>query len=113
MRLLGLSTVKLQWSIKTMPKWKTKKGKVLKMSKMETGHIFNCIRMLTEKIKDREEMILEAELTPEPIGDIAQYEYQQGLVEYIDTCQNAISQFATKIKEFKEELEFRGVKYAK
>ena len=93
-----------------MPNWKTKKGVILKMSEMKTGHILNCVKMLTEKIKDREEMILEAELTPEPMGDIAQYEYQQGLDEYIGICQNAISQFATKIKEFKEELEFRGEK---
>lgn len=95
-----------------MPKWKTKKGKILNMSKMETGHIFNCIRMLEQRIKDYEGIIIEIQMGPTPNGEMAQMIVEQGQSENISECENIISGFATKIKEFKEELEFRGVKYA-
>lgn len=35
--------------------WTTKDGVVMEISKMETSHIKNCIKMLTKKMPDHEE----------------------------------------------------------
>lgn len=66
--------------------WKTKDGKVLRISEMTTEHLTNCIRMLERHAESREQRELDDAIAGISLlhGEMAQFEAEQGVIAMID-----------------------------
>lgn len=82
--------------------WKTREGKVLEVSDMETSHIQNALAMLRRKGAVSPEEA-NAYLCGPPSGDAAYDAWENGLYETLG------APVAPIIDEFEEELRKRGI----
>lgn len=83
-----------------MSKWTTKNGKTLEISKMETSHILNCIKMLKRKYDHGYIM--------------RQFGFSDGEIMYYDEAQEDITEQSIEevfpiYVSLKKELENRGI----